>query len=271
VGNALENINHLCKGVFEVCLIEAPLRGKASLEEMIRALERHDDFAAFIFEPLVQGVRGMYMQDEKVLDAMIGLAKEKKILCIADEVMTGFGRTGKMFAIDHLVNKPDILCLAKALTGGTLPLAVTLCTKDVYEPFLSDDISKTFLYGHSYAGNSLGCAAAMGSLDILEKRETQESIENIKKWHLDFLKEVSGNRALEEVRAQGTILALEFKSGQKGYFSEIGPQMKKFFLERRVLLRPLGDVLYIMPPYCCKKEDLSLAYSAVLDFLKEIK
>ncbi|RLA61472.1 MAG: adenosylmethionine--8-amino-7-oxononanoate transaminase [Epsilonproteobacteria bacterium] len=268
VGNCLENISELCQGVFEIDFIEAPIPGTtlSQLEEKLAS----NDYAAFIFEPIIQGVRGMVMQDINVLDSMIKLCQEKEILCIADEVMTGFGRTGKMFAIDYLENKPDIVCLAKALTGGTLPLALTVCNEKVHQAFYSDDLSKALLYGHSFAGNALGCAAAHASLDLLEKAETINSIEKINSYHLDFAQEVKGSNfktLFKDIRIMGTIIALEYKSNSKnGYFNELGPKMKSFFRDRNVLLRPLGNVIYIIPPYCSKQDDLKLAYEAIWDF-----
>lgn len=271
VGNALENIDELCKGVFDITFISPPLRGLGNnpLEEMGRILETNDDYACFIFEPMVQGVAGMCMQDANILDQMIKLAKEKGIICIADEVMTGFGRTGKMFAIDHLTSKPDIVCLAKALTGGTLPLALTLCTQEVYNAFYSDDPSKTFLYGHSYAGNALACSAAHASLDLLERLETKDRINDINNWHMGFLKELAGHPSILDIRILGTIMAIEYKTENHGYFSDLGPKMKTFFKQKNVLLRPLGNVIYILPPYCSTEKDLNLAYSAIFDFTKD--
>ncbi len=271
VGNALENIDELCKGVFDITFINPPLRGlgRAPFEEMEKVLEQKNDYACFIFEPMVQGVAGMCMQDAEILDQMIKLAKEKGIICIADEVMTGFGRTGKMFAIDHLKNRPDIVCLAKALTGGTLPLALTLCTQEVYSAFYSNDPSKTFLYGHSYAGNALACSAAHASLDLLEKRETLDRLVDINHWHQEFFKEIAGHPSILDIRILGTILAVEYKSNVNGYFSDLGPKMKNFFKGKNVLLRPLGNVIYILPPYCSVEEDLNLAYSAIFDFTKD--
>lgn len=272
VGNALENIDDLCKGVFDITFIDPPLRGtgKVALEKMEQVLQQNQDFAAFIFEPLVQGVAGMHMQDPQILDQMIKLAQEKGIICIADEVMTGFGRTGKLFAINHLENKPDIVCVAKALTGGTLPLALTLCNPKVYEAFYSDDPTKTFLYGHSYAGNALACSAAHASLDLLEKKETQDRLIHINNWHLGFFKELTGHPSILDIRILGTIMAIEYKSNNNGYFSDLGPKMKNFFKGKNVLLRPLGNVIYILPPYCSTEDDLNLAYSAIFDFTKDL-
>jgi len=271
VGNCLENINELCAGVFQVDFIEAPTPGLekssiATLEEKLAS----NEYAAFIFEPIIQGVRGMVMQDVLSLDLMIKMAKDKGVLCIADEVMTGFGRTGKMFAIDHLENKPDIVCLAKALTGGTLPLALTVSNEKIHQAFYSDDLSKALLYGHSFAGNALGCAAAHASLDLLEKEETINNIENINSYHQDFAKKIKShdlNSLFKDVRVMGTIIALEYVTKRRnGYFNELGPRMKKFFKERNVLLRPLGNVIYIIPPYCSTLDDLKLAYEAIWDF-----
>ncbi|TDJ06162.1 MAG: adenosylmethionine--8-amino-7-oxononanoate transaminase [Deltaproteobacteria bacterium] len=270
VGNCLENISELCSGVFQIDFIEAPVGKDSSLKQLEEKLAKND-YAAFIFEPLIQGVRGMVMQDINTLDEMIKLCQEKEVLCIADEVMTGFGRTGKMFAIDYLENKPDIVCLAKALTGGTLPLALTVCNEKVHHAFYSDDPSKALLYGHSFAGNALGCAAAHASLDLLEREETISNIEQINYYHRDFAKEMeSMSNLFKDIRVMGTIIALEYRTDGGGYFNELGPKMKKFFGKRNVLLRPLGNVIYIIPPYCSTQADLKLAYEAIWDFSEEL-
>ena len=267
VGNCLENINELCEGVFQIDFIEAPIKGDENSLKLLEEKLAKNDYAAFIFEPLIQGVRGMVMQAIKTLDDMIKMCQEKEILCIADEVMTGFGRTGKMFAIDYLENKPDIVCLAKALTGGTLPLALTVCNEKVHQAFYSDDPSQALLYGHSFAGNALGCAAAHASLDLLEKSETIDNIEKINSYHRDFSREMKSlSHLFSDIRIMGTIIALEYKTDVGGYFNELGPKMKKFFQSRNVLLRPLGNVIYIIPPYCSTHTDLKLAYEAIWDF-----
>ena len=257
--------------LFDVEFIQPPLRGEEngalnSLKQMQLLIDQYDDIAAFIFEPLVQGAGGMLMQDHRGLELLIKKAKESNIITIADEVMTGFGRTGKLFAIDHLQERPDVICLAKGLTGGTLPLSMTLCTEEMYQNFYSDDKTKAFFHGHSFTANSLGCAAALASLEILDRPETVNAIESIASEHHRFSQKLKDIK----VRQQGTILAIELKTGeQSGYFNKVGDHAYNFFLRRNLLLRPLGNVIYLIPPYCSTREDLQKAYHAIQEFLQD--
>lgn len=263
--------------LFDVSFIDPPLRERergASLAQMRRLLEERDDISAFLFEPLVQGAGGMLMQDAGELDALIGLARDHGVLCIADEVMTGFGRTGKAFACDFLTNKPDILCLSKGLSGGVSPLAMTICREFIFAAFLSSDKRKAFLTGHSYTANPLACAAGLASLDLFECSESIRSREHIAEAHARFRKEIAEHSSarlwFKDVRQQGTILALEWNSRQeRDYFANQRDSMYKYFLKKDLLLRPLGDILYILPPYCSSMEDLKRVYSAILQYGEE--
>ena len=163
--------------LFDVAYIDIPKSENES--EIIQQLHQHIDAAAFIFEPLVLGSAGMLMYSEKILDELISICKQNNILSIADEVMTGFGRTGKFLAIDYCKNKPDIICLSKGITGGFLPFAATTCTQEIYDTFLSDEKSKMFFHGHSYTANPLGCAASIASLALFESENTLEKISKI--------------------------------------------------------------------------------------------
>ena len=142
--------------------------------------------AAFIYEPLVQGAAAMKMFDGFLLDELLAIAKEHNVLCIADEVMTGFGKTGKNFASEHLVNQPDIICLSKSLTAGLVPMAITSCTQKVYDAFLSDDIGKGFFHGHTYSANPTACTAALAGIELLQTEEMQQNIARITKSHAKF-------------------------------------------------------------------------------------
>lgn len=256
--------------LFEVKRIPVPTEG--NLEYSIKALERiiaNGDNYAFLFEPLIQGAGGMIMYPPENLDALIALCQANGILCIADEVMTGFGRTGKTFASDYLKHKPDIICMSKGLTGGTLPLAVTSCTQIIFDAFLSDDKYKTFFHGHSYTANPVGCAAAHASMDLLLSEECQAQIAMIEATHATFLEKMKGHPRFKDVRQQGTVLALEFKTDEStGYFNNLRDKLYYFFLEREVLLRPLGNVIYIMPPYCISQDDLYRIYGLIEEFLE---
>ncbi len=252
--------------LFEVLRIPAPLPGKEedSADTLQQILSQHSVYG-FLFEPLVMGAGGMLMYAPEALDRLISICRQHEVLCIADEVMTGFGRTGNIFAADYLKNPPDIMCLSKGLTGGSLPLGVTTCTKAIYDAFVSEDRYKTFFHGHSYTGNPVGCAAALASLDILTSEESAEGRRRIQEAHQNYLKKVSGNPVLRNLRMRGTILALEFDTGgATSYFNDFRDRLYRFFLDRDVLLRPLGNVIYVMPPYCISETELNRIYE-VLD------
>ncbi|MCO6501064.1 MAG: adenosylmethionine--8-amino-7-oxononanoate transaminase [Vicingus serpentipes] len=257
--------------LFDVIYIDVPTSGnEEKTKKQLKEVLQNDDVAAFIFEPLVQGAAGMVMYSAKVLEELLLITKSKDVLIIADEVMTGFGRTGKLFATDHLVNKPDIVTLSKGLTGGVMPLGLTVCTDKIYDAFLSDDHSRTFFHGHSFTGSPLSCAAACASLDLFEDNKTWEQIEMIVASHQEFALKVAGNKQLKEVRQTGTIIALEFKTNEStSYFNSLRDELYAYFLERNILLRPLGNVLYILPPYCIHKEELDIIYEAIEAFLSE--
>lgn len=256
--------------MFKVEFIDPPTPGneKESLVQFMRVMEKRD-VAAFIFEPLVMGSGGMLMYDSSILNKFIGICHYHESLAIADEVMVGFGRTGKMFAQDHLDNKADIVCMSKGITGGILPLALTVTTQKVFDAFLSDDHSKTFFHGHSFTGNALACAAACASLDIFDKQETWDNIERITQQHDAFADELCRMEKVGNVRQCGTILAFDLKtSGEKtSYFNSKRDQIYNYFLQRGMLLRPLGNTIYILPPYCTTREELNSVYQAIREFL----
>jgi adenosylmethionine-8-amino-7-oxononanoate aminotransferase len=257
--------NAFSEHLFEVLRIPAPVAGREeeSIAQLETMLDKHSVYA-FLFEPLILGAGGMLMYRSEVLDSLIAICRERNVLCIADEVMTGFGRTGRLFASDYLVNKPDLMAMSKGLTGGTLPLAVTSCTAEVFNAFLSDDRYKTFFHGHSFTGNPLGCAAALASLDLLQDRETQENMARIERSHQRFRQNVRDRAVLKDIRQRGTILALEFDlSGETSYFNEWRDWLYRFFMKRGVLLRPLGNIIYVMPPYCITEEQLGEVYQAL--------
>lgn len=227
------------------------------------------DTAAFIFEPLVQGAAGMRMYQPEVLDALIEIVREEGGLCIADEVMTGFGRTGKIFASDYLKHKPDIFCLSKGITGGFLPMGVTCVNEKVVEAFSEADIQKTFFHGHSYTANPLACAAANASMKLLLSKKTRANIERIAARHETFIKFFNAPKTVAGIRARGTILAIELHAGDAGYTSDLKDKIYPFFLERDILLRPLGNVIYVLPPYIITNEELDTIYAAIGEFLRE--
>lgn len=258
------------KLLFDVIHIPVPVAGKEI--ESKKALEgalKQDGVAAFIFEPLVQGAGGMVMYSAEVLDDLIAACREKNVITIADEVMTGFGRTGKFFANDHLKNKADIICLSKGLTGGVMALGVTSCAQFVYEAFLSDDKMKTFFHGHSYTANPTACAAALASLDLFDQPEAFENISRIEKRHYAFLQKIKSHKALIDLRQLGTILAFEIMTQEHtNYLNSLAERISEFFISKGIILRPLGNIFYVLPPYCIKDQDLDYIYSCIEEFLE---
>ena len=254
--------------LFDVEYLPVPTAGQEGIvlkqaEELFTG-----DVAAFIAEPLVQGAGGMVMYEPTLLDQLFQLARRNNTLIIADEVMTGFGRTGRLFASDHLQEKPDLMCLSKGLTGGTMALGVTTCTQAIYDAFLSDDKFKTLFHGHSFTANPLACTSALASMDLLLSDETQENIRRITDRHRAFSLQLTNHPNTTNVRQCGTLLAFELSAdGQAGYFSTVRDRAYSFLLERGVLMRPLGNVLYLMPPYCTTDEQLAYVYEQIEELL----
>lgn len=258
--------------LFDVLFVDTPVKGKEqeSLRQFNQIVkEQRSGIAAFIFEPLVLGSAGMLMYEPKVLDELMSICKANHILTIADEVFTGFGRTGKFLATEYCELKPDIICLSKGITGGFLPFAATTCTQDIYNAFLSEEKYKMLFHGHSYTGNPLGCAAAIAGLELYEQEKTQQQLENIIQRHAEFLQRISKNKFVKEARQTGTILAIELNAGgQTGYLNNIRDKAYAHFLARGVILRPLGNVVYVLPPYCIAEAELNEVYAAIESFLE---
>jgi adenosylmethionine-8-amino-7-oxononanoate aminotransferase len=257
--------------LFDVDYLPVPVAGQE--EAVLKQAETlfSTDVAAFIAEPLVQGAGGMVMYEPAVLDKLIQLARRNGSLVIADEVMTGFGRTGRLFASDYLQQKPDLMCLSKGLTGGTMALGVTTCSQAIYDAFLSDDKFKTLFHGHSFTANPLACTAALASMDLLLLGETQANIQRISQKHADFVDRLADYSTVNNIRQRGTLLAFELNIGeQTSYFNNIRDVAYNFLIERDVLMRPLGNVLYFIPPYCTTDEQLTYAYRQVEELLASI-
>ena len=222
--------------------------------------------AAFIFEPLIQGSAGMLMYKAEYLDKLIETAQQNHVICIADEVMTGFGRTGKTFASDYLNHKPDIFCLSKGITGGFLPLGITTCTQKIYDAFLSEDKLKTFFHGHSYTGNPIVCAAANASLELLQTSEFQ--LQNLVEWQTELSAYLKSNPKIENLRQTGTIVAFDVKTdANSNYFNNLRDVLYDNFIKRGILLRPLGNTVYILPPYVITNEQLKKVYEVIGEVL----
>ena len=212
----------------------------------------------------------MRMHSANVLSELIALCREFGVLTIADEVFTGFYRTGKRFACDHLTHQPDIMCLSKTLTGGTLPLGVTAAPEFVYEAFLSTDKYRTFFHGHSFTANPIACRAALASIELLQKPECLINIQQIVLRHQQFADEINGHPRIAEIRILGTIIAIELiTDAERGYLNPVSEHITEFFLERNIYLRPLGNVMYCTPPYIITQSELAIIYNAIRSYLEQ--
>ena len=232
--------------------------------------KHHNEIVAFICEPILQGAGGMRMCRPEYLAKMMKILRSYNILIIFDEIMTGFCRTGRYFASDYIETKPDIMCLSKGLTGGVLPLSLTITTDTIYQAFLDDDFSKAFAHSHSYTANPLGCAAALASFDLLVSNGTQEAIKNIESLHKSFLNEVSRLPFVKVPRMFGTVVAFNLEMERNNYQYEKTPLLKQKFLEAGMLIRPLGNTIYLMPPYCIDAKDMKNAYSKTIDIIRKL-
>lgn len=237
----------------------------------LKALLETNQYAAFIFEPLVQGAAGMVMYSPDSLDQLIALCIQHNTFTIADEVMTGFGKTGKNFACDHLNQKPDMMCLSKALTAGTIPMAITSFTNEIYDGFYDDDTNKALFHGHTFTANPTGCAAALASIALLELPETAENIKRINQQHLDFQQKMNQHPKVKTTRVQGVIFALDLNiSGQHDYYGPLRNKLYKHFISHKIILRPVGNTIYILPPYIITNEQLKKIYQTIEEALKII-
>jgi adenosylmethionine-8-amino-7-oxononanoate aminotransferase len=239
----------------------------AELDEHLRT--HADRTAAVIVEPMLQGAGGMIMWPADALARVREVCYRHGILLIADEVLTGFGRTGRMFACEHAAVTPDIICLSKALTAGYMPMAVTAATNAIFEAFLSDDRTKTFFHGHSFTANPLACAVALASLDLMEEGNVLARIQRLERQMRDGLSPLAHVPSVADVRVLGGVGVVELRSGG-GYLDNIGPRLYQAFLERGILLRPLGNVLYFMPPYVISDADADWVIQQMGDVVKSL-
>ena len=259
--------------LFEVIFVDAPT--SENISSLINQVnELSEEIACFIYEPLIQAAGGMVMYEAEHLSDLLKVCKKNGIICIADEVMTGFYRTGRMFASEYVNEKPDIICMSKGITGGVLPLGATACTQEIFDAFLSEDKSKTFFHGHSYTANPLACAAANASLDLLHVGEFRFQLDQIIRLHKTYpttLAVRTSRFATKNLRRCGTVLAFEVETDEKDeYFNSIGKIISQKAMEAGVLLRPLGNTVYFMPPYCISKQQLERVYIVTQEVLHEL-
>ena len=258
--------------LFDVHHIDPPTPGneKKSLTQL-NDLLKQNNIAAFIFEPLLQATAGMVTHSAETLSKMIDTCHRNNVITIADEVMTGFGRTGTWFAIDQLKYKPDIVCISKGITGGYMAMGLTVCSERIYHAFYSNHRDQCFLHGHSYTANPIACSVALASMDLMEKESTWESIKMIEEKHKEIYNKFSDHQKVLEVRQLGTMIAIECQSkNSTSYFNPIRDTLYSFFLKKGIILRPLGNIIYILPPYCITEAELDLIYDSIFDALDNI-
>lgn len=258
--------------LFDVATVPFPGPGaeQAAIDALEAACASEPRPAAFIVEPLILGAGGMMMYPAAVLKAFREICDRHEVLFIADEVMTGWGRTGALLACEHAGVTPDILCLSKGLTGGALPLAATLATEAIFEAHLSTDRSRMFFHSSSYTANPIACAVAAENLAIWREEPVLERVATLGAALEAGLGRLSSHPAISNPRRMGAVAALDLHRAAGGYLSGLGPWLQAFFLERDLLIRPLGDTVYVMPPYCTAEDDLQRIWAAIGEAADEV-
>ncbi len=274
-GDTVGTMSAGARGVFneayEPLLFEVervPFPGAGHEQRTIDALERlcrRDPPAALIVEPLILGAGGMLVYEARVLRELKRVCEASGVLLIADEVMTGFGRTGTLFACEQAGIAPDILCLAKGLTGGAIPLAVTLCSAEIFDAHYAPDRARMFYHSSSYTANPIACAAACANLEIWANEPVRERVAKLAASQSAHIESFRHNQRFLGVRQLGTITALDLKAGDAGYLAGAATKLYNFFCERGLLLRPLGNTIYVMPPYCTTEGELARVYAAIAE------
>jgi len=258
--------------LFDVTFIPFPKKGEEEKSlDALEAILTTGEVAAFIVEPLIQGSAGMYMYPADILEQYFRLCRKHAALIIADEVMTGFGRTGPLFACDHLDTPPDMVCLSKGLGGGSLPFGVTAATQNIFDAFYDDDRTKMLYHGHSFTANPSICAAALASLDLLLTDECSDNRNRIIASHAAFADSVRADEMILDIRQTGVILAIELKTDNPSYHTSMRDRLYRFFLDRKIIMRPLGNIIYILPPYCITNVEMEYIYKSIRELLGEIK
>ena len=261
-------------GAFEDHFIKVeriPVPNGENNEEVVEILKQkiaENNLAGFIYEPLIQGAAAMKFHDADGLNAILKICRENEIILVADEVMTGFGKTGKHFASEYMDEKPDVVCMSKALTAGLLPMGLTSCSMKIYEAFYSDDIGKGLFHGHTYTANPLACAAALAGVELLTSEKIQSNISKIIDSNLIFLEKLKVNSKVLNPRTMGVIMAFELDVEMERYGS-LRNKLFTFFMDRGVFLRPLGNTIYILPPYVITEKELQKIYTVIEECLLE--
>jgi adenosylmethionine---8-amino-7-oxononanoate aminotransferase len=258
--------------LLEVTRIPVPTIGNEQKSlELLNNLVLTNEYTAFIFEPLVQGAAGMVMYSADILDQMIAICNKNAVFTIADEVMTGFGKTGKTFACNFLTQQPDMICLSKALTGGTIPMAVTTFTRQIFDAFYDENTNKALFHGHTFTANPTGCAAALASISLLQTKEMQDNIKRIHESHLYFENTIKSHNKVKTTRVLGVIFALEVKTDtEESYYGNLRNKLYNLFIQNGIILRPIGNIVYILPPYVITNKQLEKIYKTIQNVLNEI-
>lgn len=236
-----------------------------------KKVKKHQDIlAGVIIEPFIQGAGGMIVWPKEALEEICALSKKKGLYLIFDEVMTGFGRTGELFAFQKLGITPDLLCLSKGLTGGFLPLALTVASQEVYDSFLSKEKKHLFFHGHSFTGNPVSCAAAAANIKEIKKPKWKTEWQRISSFHKKKIHSLKSHKKLTDARSCGTVAALEFRLKNQGYDSPFAEELTKRSIQKGVFLRPLGNIVYILPPYCTSDEELEQIWTIMEEELNAL-
>ena len=253
--------------VRRVATPDSRARGSSSPDLASLLADEGERVAAVIVEPMLQGAGGMLVQPPSFLAEVRRLTREHGIPLIADEVLTGFGRTGRFFACEHADVVPDLMCVSKALTGGYLPLAATLASEAMFEAFWSDDRARTFFHGHSFTGNPLACAVALASLALFDENDCLARVRAMSKRFAARTARIASLPGVSHPRTLGGMTAVDLASDVGGYLDDLGPRLTAAFLDRGVLLRPLGNVLYVLPPYAIRDNEIDHVFDTIEDLI----
>jgi adenosylmethionine---8-amino-7-oxononanoate aminotransferase len=249
---------------------QIPVPNAQNIDQVVAQLKgilAKNESAAFIFEPLVQGANAMHIYQAEHLDALIALCQDAGVLCIADEVMTGFGRTGRLFASDYLQQKPDIYCFSKALSGGFVPLAATTASQKIFDAFYSPDTQKAFFHGHTFMANPAACAAAVASLKISLSPETKENISRISDFYQAQMPRLATYKNIKNIRQLGVIFAFDLVVAPQDYYSDLRNQLYHYFINQGIIIRPVGNCIYILPAYVMSNAQLETIFKAFYQLL----
>lgn len=244
-------------------------KNNAEVADRLKKIVSKGNVAGFIYEPLVQGAAAMKMHDAEGLNDLIAICKENEVITIADEVMTGFGKTGRNFASEYMDNLPDIISMSKALTAGMLPMAITSCTQAVYDAFYSDDISKGLFHGHTYSANPVACSVALAGIELLRSEEMQQNIQRVIGAHREFDEKMREHPKVASTRQLGVIYAMDLNVQMERY-GNLRDRLFRFFMDNGVFLRPLGSTVYILAPYIVTDEQLQKIYETIERALDEV-